>query len=62
VPGGLCISFTGEIICHPDGTQLQRRALQPDIAVKPTIAGMRAGKDEVLAKAIEYLESKSRVP
>jgi C-terminal processing protease CtpA/Prc len=57
VPGGLSISFTGEIICHPDGTQLQRLGLQPDVFVKPTIAGIRAGKDEVLEKAIEYLRA-----
>jgi len=59
IPGGICISFTGEIICHPDGTQLQRRGLQPDIPVKPTIAGIRAGKDEVLEKAIEYLRAET---
>jgi len=57
VPGGLCISFTGEIICHPDGTQLQRRGLQPDVPANPTIAGIRAGNDEVLEKAIEYLRT-----
>jgi len=29
--------------------------LQPIVEVRPTLAGIRAGKDEVLAKAIEYL-------
>jgi C-terminal processing protease CtpA/Prc len=55
VPGGLCINFTGEAIVYADGTQLQRRGLQPDILIKPTIAGIRAGRDELLEKAIEFL-------
>jgi hypothetical protein len=29
--------------------------LEPHIEVRPTLAGIRAGKDEVLARAIEYV-------
>jgi hypothetical protein len=29
--------------------------LQPDVLARPTLAGIRAGRDEVLEKAIEYL-------
>jgi len=54
-PGRVRISFTGHDVRHADGKQLQRVGLQPDIEVKPTIAGIRAGRDEVLEKAIEYL-------
>jgi hypothetical protein len=30
--------------------------LQPVVEVRPTLAGIRAGKDEVLEVAIEYLK------
>jgi C-terminal processing protease CtpA/Prc len=56
VPGGIRISFSGQGVRHADGRQLQRKGLAPDVDVRPTIAGIRAGRDEVLDKAIEYLE------
>ena len=55
VPGGITISFSGHDIRHADGRQLQRVGLIPDIEVKPTIAGIRAGRDEVLEKALDHL-------
>ena len=56
-PGGIRINFTGHDVRWPDGTQLQRVGLKPDIEVKPTIAGIRNGRDEVLERAVAYLES-----
>jgi C-terminal processing protease CtpA/Prc len=56
VPGGIGIMFSGQEVTHPDGTQLQRVGLVPDVEVEPTINGIRAGKDEVLEKAIGYIE------
>jgi hypothetical protein len=59
MPGGIRISFTGQSVRHTDGRQLQRVGIQPDIRVEPTIAGIAAGKDEVLDAAIKFLnESK----
>lgn len=55
VPGGIWISFTGQAVRHADGRQLQRVGLKPDIEVRPTLKGIRAGKDEVLDKAVAYL-------
>jgi C-terminal processing protease CtpA/Prc len=55
VPGGIVVSFSGQGVLHADGRQLQRVGLIPDIEVKPTIAGIRAGRDEVLERAFEYL-------
>ncbi len=55
VPGGIVISFSGQDIRHADGRPLQRVGLIPDMEVKPTIAGIRAGRDEVLEKALDYL-------
>ncbi|HSB10439.1 MAG TPA: S41 family peptidase [Blastocatellia bacterium] len=60
VPGGIRIGFTGQSVRHADGRQLQRIGLVPDIEVKPTIAGIRAGKDEVLEKAIEFIEKEHK--
>jgi C-terminal processing protease CtpA/Prc len=55
-PGGIRISFSGHDVRWPDGKQLQRVGLLPDIEVKPTIAGIRAGRDEVLERAVQYAE------
>ena len=55
VPGGITINFSGHDVRHADGRQLQRVGLIPDIEVKPTIAGIRAGRDEVLEKALDHL-------
>jgi C-terminal processing protease CtpA/Prc len=56
VPGGIYVRFSGQGVWHADGRQLQRLGLQPAVVVRPTLAGIRAGKDEVLQAAIEYLE------
>jgi C-terminal processing protease CtpA/Prc len=55
LPGGLLVWFTGMAVHHPDGRPLQRTGLVPDIAVRPTIRGIRAGRDEVLERALLYL-------
>lgn len=61
VPGGIIVRFTGHEVRHPDGRALHRVGLVPDVEVKPTIAGIRAGRDEVLERAIGYLrEHRSR--
>lgn len=52
LPGGLTMGFTGQSVEFPDGRQLQRVGLQPDIEVHPTVAGVRAGRDEVLEAAL----------
>jgi C-terminal processing protease CtpA/Prc len=55
LPGGLRVSFTGQDVRWADGHQLQRVGLVPDVMVKPTLAGIRAGRDEVLDRAVETL-------
>jgi hypothetical protein len=35
----------------------QRVGIVPDIMVRPTIAGISAGRDEVLESAIHYIQS-----
>ena len=60
VPGGIYVRFSGQGVWHADGRQLQRMGLQPIVEVRPTLAGIRAGKDEVLDRAIEYLQHAPR--
>jgi C-terminal processing protease CtpA/Prc len=55
LPGGLLVRFSGHDVRHADGRQLQRVGIQPDIKVEPTIAGLQAGKDEVLDRAVAYV-------
>jgi C-terminal processing protease CtpA/Prc len=57
LPGDLNVYFTGHDIRHADGRQLQRVGIQPDISVEPTIEGLRAGRDEVLDRAIQFINS-----
>ena len=55
IPGNISLSFSGHDVRHIDGSQLQKIGLVPELEVKPTIKGIRAGKDEVLEKAVEYV-------
>ncbi len=57
LPGGIWVGFTGHDVRHADGRQLQRVGLIPDVEVAPTRAGLKAGRDEVLEKAVEVLET-----
>jgi C-terminal processing protease CtpA/Prc len=62
LPGGLRAWFTGLEVFHPDGRQLQRVGIQPDILVEPTLEGIRQQRDEVLEAAIAALASTSGPP
>ncbi len=55
LPGGLKAGFSGMGVYYPDGTGTQRIGIVPDIEVKPTIQGIREGRDELLEKAIELI-------
>lgn len=52
LPGGLRTMISGIGVFHPDKRPTQRIGIVPDIEVRPTIAGIRAGRDEVLEAAI----------
>jgi C-terminal processing protease CtpA/Prc len=51
--GGYKTSMTGTGVLYPDGTETQRKGVKIDVEVKPTIKGLRQGRDEVLEKAIK---------
>jgi C-terminal processing protease CtpA/Prc len=56
LPGNLPVAFTGHNVRHADGRQLQRVGIQPSVRVAPTIRGVAAGNDEVLDRAVKYLQ------
>jgi C-terminal processing protease CtpA/Prc len=47
--------ISGIGVYYPDGTETQRVGIVPDVECKPTIQGIREGRDEVLEKAIEII-------
>lgn len=53
LPGGIKTMISGIGVYYPDGRETQRVGIIPDIELKPTIEGVRAGNDELLDIAIE---------
>ena len=49
--------FTGLGVYYPDGRETQRIGIVPDIEVKPTIKGIQEGRDEVLERALNFIET-----
>jgi hypothetical protein len=58
LPGGVRTMMSGIGIYYPDGRETQRIGIVPDIEVKPTIEGIKMGKDELLEKAISLISNK----
>jgi hypothetical protein len=57
VPGGFSIIFTGMRVTGHDGQSVHHLVgVKPDVPVVPTIAGLRAGKDEVLERALSLVQ------
>ncbi|HEX7706132.1 MAG TPA: S41 family peptidase [Thermoanaerobaculia bacterium] len=56
LPGGFHIAYTGMRVVKHDGSQHHLVGIQPDIAVERTVAGVRAGKDEVLERGIAVID------
>ena len=52
LPGGFEARFTGMRAERPDGSTIHGRGIVPDVVVHPTLAGLRAGRDEILEAAI----------
>ncbi len=51
--------ISGIGIFYPDGTETQRKGVKIDVEVKPTIQGIIEGRDEVLERAISYIETQN---
>jgi Peptidase family S41 len=55
LPGGLSTMISGIGVFYPDHRPTQRIGIVPDVEAKPTLAGIRAGRDEVLETAIRRI-------
>jgi len=57
LPGRVRVYFTGVGIYYPDGRETQRVGIVPQIVVRPTLSGVRSGRDEVLERGVLYIET-----
>jgi Peptidase family S41 len=60
MPTGCTSFFTGRRVTMPDGRPFHLRGIEPTIPVSRTIAGLAAGRDEVLDKALDYVRGAAR--
>ena len=58
LPGGYSLTFTGMKVLKHDGSRHHGVGIQPTVPAAPTVAGLAAGRDEVLDKAVEVLKAK----
>jgi C-terminal processing protease CtpA/Prc len=56
LPGGVRTMISGIGVNYPDGRETQRVGVGVDVAMKPTRAGYRDGRDELLERAIELIQ------
>lgn len=57
LPGGLRTMISGIGVFYPDKRPTQRIGIVPDIEVPVTAAGIRAGKDELLERAVALIQA-----
>jgi C-terminal processing protease CtpA/Prc len=57
MPTGCRTLFTARRVLKPDGRQHHMFGIQPTIAATRTIAGVAAGRDEVLERALAYVRT-----
>jgi C-terminal processing protease CtpA/Prc len=55
LPGGYTVTWTGMKVLKQDGAQHHGVGVLPTIPVRRTVAGVRAGRDEILERAIEVV-------
>jgi hypothetical protein len=58
LPGGITTGISGLGVYYPDGRETQRVGIIPDKIVKPTIKGIKEGRDELLEEAIKMINQK----
>jgi hypothetical protein len=56
LPGGIATLISGIGVYYPDGKETQRIGIVPDIKAKPTIQGVKEGRDELMEKAIDIIK------
>lgn len=58
LPGDISTTISGIGVYYPNGKETQRVGIIPDIELRPTIKGIKSGRDELLDKAIEVITAK----
>ena len=61
LPGGISTMISGINVLYPDGTETQRKGVKIDVPLKPTILGIKAGRDGLLEKAKEIINSSKQL-
>ena len=56
LPGQLRTLISGIGVFYPDHRPTQRVGIVPDVVARPTLAGIAAGRDEVLETAMHLIE------
>jgi C-terminal processing protease CtpA/Prc len=59
LPGGVLVGFTAMGLQHPNGDEIQRKGILPDIVVEETLESMLQEKDATLDAALNYLRTNS---
>jgi C-terminal processing protease CtpA/Prc len=62
LPGGLSSMISGIGVFYPDKKPTQRVGILADTEVKPTIAGIRSERDEVLEEAVRQILGPQATP
>ncbi len=62
LPGDFRVGFPVSEVRHPDGRFIQRLGLEPTVSVQPTVAGVRAGRDEPLEAAQRWITQQLTPP
>lgn len=55
LPGGIFTMISGIGVYYPDGKETQRVGILSDIELRPTIQGIKEGRDELMEKAIQVI-------
>jgi C-terminal processing protease CtpA/Prc len=58
LPGEVTACLSGQAYTFPDETPIHGCGISPDIEARPSIEGLRAGRDEVLEVAIDRLRKR----
>ncbi|GAB4020284.1 hypothetical protein [Spirosoma koreense] len=59
--GGYESRYSGFAVYYPDGTPNQRLGVKIDVSVSLTIQGVLSGQDEVLQRALLFIEQQGRL-
>ena len=57
LPGDYYFTMTGLIGIAPDGSEINRKQIAPDLEVKQTLQSLINGKDDLLERAVKFIET-----